>query len=131
MSDRVEPMVLDASAVLALLQAEPGADIVTAALPKAAWSAVNASETVAKLAERGMKGKAIQAVLAMLALETRPFDAAQAYESGLLRPATRALGLSLGDRACLSLAQTLGRPVLTADRAWARIDVDVQVRLIR
>ncbi len=127
----VEPTVLDASAVLALLQSESGADVVAKALPKASWSAVNAAETVAKLADQGMSADTIRSVLAMLALDTRPFDATQAHASGLLRPVTRSHGLSLGDRACLALAQSLKRPVLTADRVWERVELDVRVRLIR
>ncbi|MBI2872580.1 MAG: type II toxin-antitoxin system VapC family toxin [Chloroflexi bacterium] len=108
--------VLDASALLALLNAEPGAEVVAAALPQAAISAVNLSEVVAKLADAGMPEAAVREALQGLALDVVPFDTDQAYEAGLLRSSTRGVGLSLGDRACLGLARRLNVPALTADR---------------
>ncbi len=123
--------VLDASALLVLLGEEPGSDEVAGAIPGAAISAVNLSEAVAKLAEAGMPAPAIRSALDGLGLDVRPFDTAQAYVAGLLRPATRALGLSLGDRACLALGRELGWPVLTADREWARLKLPVKVQVIR
>ena len=57
--------------------------------------------------------------------------ARQALSAAALLPQTRRLGLSLGDRACLALARTRGKPAVTADRAWAELDVDITVRLIR
>ena len=124
-------VVLDASALLALLNAETGAESVAAALPDAAVSAVNLSEVAAKLAEAGMPEKAIRDALHTLPLVITPFDREQAYEAGLLRPSTRGMGLSLGDRGCLSLAKRLGVPALTADKSWARLAVGVKVRVIR
>ena len=126
------PVVLDASAVLALLGNEPGAEAVLEVLPRATMSAVNLSEVVAKLAERGMPEAAIRAALDGLDLDPRPFDAAAAVAAGLLRPATRAAGLGFGDRACLALAARLGGVALTADRAWAEVAVvGVRVSLVR
>lgn len=123
--------VIDASALLALLNAEQGADIVAEALPQGAISAVNLSEVVAKLCEAGMPEKAIRRALFPLGLEIVPFDAEQAYLAGLLRLTTRSAGLSLGDRACLSLSQKLGVPALTADRTWAALSLGTTIKVIR
>ena len=124
-------LVMDSSAVLDLLNAEVGADVVRDTISEAAISAVNVSEVVAKLAERGMPGSAISETLEELGLEIIPFDADQALATGLLRPITRDRGLSLGDRACLALGISLGCGVLTADRQCATLDLGVEVRLAR
>ena len=123
--------VIDASALLALLNAEPGADIVTEALPSGVISAVNLSEVVAKLCDAGMPEKAIRQALQPLGLEIVPFDEEQSYQAGLLRTSTQDMGISLGDRACLNLAKTLGVVALTADRAWADLSVGAPVKIIR
>ena len=124
-------VVLDASALLALLNSEAGADVVAEAIPEATISAVNLSEVVSKLRETGMPEKFVRQVLQPIGLEVLPFDEEQAYMAGLLRNATQSAGLSLGDRACLGLAQKLGLAVLTADRTWQGLPLDVTVRLIR
>ena len=124
-------MVFDASAVLALLAGEPGAELIRAALPNAAMSAVNLSEVGAKLADRGMKEPVIRTAVGMLGLEIVAFDEAAAYAAAAMRDLTRHLGLSLGDRACLALAAARGVPVLTADRNWASLGIGVDVRLAR
>jgi ribonuclease VapC len=124
--------VLDASALLALLNREPGseqvADVITAG---AVISAVNLSEVVAKLGETGMPERLIHEVLDLLGVEIITFDVEQAYQSGLLRALTRRAGLSFGDRACLVLARKLDLPALTADRAWMDVEVGVTVQVIR
>ncbi|MBI2917748.1 MAG: type II toxin-antitoxin system VapC family toxin [Chloroflexi bacterium] len=122
--------VLDASAVLAVLNGEPGAHLVTEVLPNAVVSAVNLSEVVAKLASAGAPGEEIKEAIQALRLEVLPFDQEQAHDAGLLRPLTRSAGLSLGDRACLSLARRLGLPALTADHTWEQLHV-AEVRTIR
>ena len=122
--------VLDASAILALLQGERGSENVLQALPGAVVSSVNLSEVVAKLADHGMPTDEIRQALT-LGLEIVPFTEDLAYAAGELRLLTRDRGLSLGDRACLALAKALSRPVLTADRAWARLDLGIEVRLTR
>lgn len=124
-------VVLDASALLALLNREPGAEEVEKTIPGAAIGAVNLSEVVAKLAERGMPEEAIRLALSGIELEVAPFDGPLAYHAGLLRVATRSLGLSFGDRACLALGRQLGAPVLTTDRRWKELSVGVTVRVIR
>jgi ribonuclease VapC len=123
--------VLDASALLALLNSEPGADAVTEALPRAVISAVNLSEVIAKLCAAGMPEKVVHQVLEPLGLEIIPFDSEQAYLAGLLQTATREAALSLGDRACLSLGKILGRGVLTADKSWMKLSLGIIVKVIR
>lgn len=125
--------VLDSSAVLAFLLAEPGADLVAEALPTGILSTVNLAEVVAVLARGGNPPADVQAIVADLSLPTLPPDEAMAIDAGLLYDATRAAGLSLGDRFCLALARKLGVPVVTADRAWLKVGVrtEVDVRLIR
>jgi PIN domain nuclease of toxin-antitoxin system len=123
--------VLDASALLAVFQAERGAERVTECLATSCISAVNLAEVAAKLAERGVPDDAIRESIADLDLDVRPFDGEQALRTGELRPRTRALGLSLGDRACLALAASLDAVALTAERAWQHNAVGVSVELIR
>ena len=122
--------VIDASALLALLNAEPGADVVADALPGGVISAVNLSEVVAKLCEAGVPEKVIHQALQPLGIEIVPFDEKQAYQAGLLRASTQDMGVSLGDRACLSLAKMLGVEALTADRAWAGLSVGATIKFI-
>jgi PIN domain nuclease of toxin-antitoxin system len=124
-------VVLDASALLALVKDEPGGDIVAEAFPHVAISAVNLSEVVAKLTERSMPAAIIRTLLEGLNLDVRPFDTESAFAAGALRAATRELGLSFGDRACLALGQQLNLPVLTTDGAWASLDLGITVRPIR
>ena len=123
--------VLDSSALLCLLNGEVGAERVAEALPSAAIGAVNLAEIVAKLREKGLSAEEADEVLGGLHLDVRPFTAAQAAATGHLRPATRSLGLSLGDRACLALAAELGAVALTTDRGWAGADVGVAVEVLR
>ncbi len=122
--------VLDSSAVLCLLMAEPGEAVVREALPEACLSAVNFAEVQSKLADYGMSPHETTALIQSLGLAIVSFDAVQAEASGAIRALTRNLGFSLGDRACLALAQCLGVPTLTADRAWASVP-EIEVRLIR
>lgn len=128
MSDRY---VLDASALLAALFAEPGAEAVDTVLADSVISAVNFSEVVAKLIERGVPNEEASASLAELDLTVVPFDQRQAEIAGRLRGATRAAGLSLGDRSCLALAASLSARAVTTDRAWAGIEVGIAVDVLR
>jgi len=127
----VSEVVLDASALLTLLNDEPGADVVAEALPGAVVSAVNMSEVAAKLCGAGMPEKVIHQVIDSLGLEIIPFDEAQAYQAGILYLAAKHAGLSLGDRACLGLAKILGLPALTADKTWKTLSIGVTVILVR
>jgi PIN domain nuclease of toxin-antitoxin system len=122
--------VLDSSAVLALLLAEPGADAVAETLPGALLSSVNFAEIIGKLCERGMPAEQARLAVESIGVEIIDFDTNQACLTGELRPATRAIGLSLGDRACLALAQLHKLPALTADTAWKSV-TSVQITQIR
>lgn len=124
-------VVLDASALLALLNQEEGAERVAPFLADAVISTVNLAEVVTRMALAGMPETAIREALALLPLESVPFDVGQAIEVGLLAPTTRPSGLSLGDRACLILTRRLDATAVTADQAWVNIDAGVAVELIR
>jgi ribonuclease VapC len=126
-------VVLDASAVLALLLDEPGAALVEDAIDGGALlSSVNLAEVMTRLVRDGIDpGEAAQ-ILAELPVTKVAFGENTALTAGALLQQTRALGLSLGDRACLATAREHGRPALTADQAWTRLPADlaVTVRLI-
>jgi PIN domain nuclease of toxin-antitoxin system len=127
----VNDIVLDASALLTVLRSEAGTERVEPRLEGSGIGAVNLSEVVAKLIEDGVPEVEIRAAVERLQLDVHPFDREQAYAAGVLRQATRGLGLSFGDRACLALAQRLGGTALTADRSWARLELDIRVEVIR
>ncbi len=131
MNKPVNKAVLDASALLALINGEPGAEIVSRTLPDAVVSAVNLAEVISKLTDYGHSDSEIDEVVAGLGLNVVPFDAAQARAVGILHRSSRARGLSLADRACLALADTLGGSALSTDRIWGSLDIGVDVRLIR
>ena len=122
--------VLDASAILAALFREPGADVVEAYYEKGVVSSVNLSEVAAKLSERGMPSAEARELLSGLGLAVRPFDEELAYIAGALRDATRSSGLSLGDRACLALGLAEAVPVVTMDTLWAEVSEAVGVELV-
>lgn len=124
-------IVLDASVILAHLNNEPGADRAAAFFGDALISAVNVSEIVGKLAERGASLGLIRAALSRYGLQVAAFTGELAELTGALRPATKAFGLSLGDRACLALGQLSALPVLTADRTWKELNLSVEVQLLR
>ena len=124
-------VLLDASAVLAALLQEPGGEAVDARFAEAEIGAVNASEVVAKLVDRGQTPAAAEAALRDTLLPVRGFGPADAMRAGRLRAETRGRGLSLADRACLAQAAGAGLPVLTADRAWAGLDIGIEVEVIR
>jgi len=123
--------VLDASALLALLNEEPGSHIVARHVPEAAMSAVNLCEVAGKLFEKGLAEQEIRGALEPLGFDIHPFDRELAYAAALLRLKTRSLGLSLGDRACLALGLRLHVPVVTADGRWKSLRLGVMVRVIR
>ncbi|WP_347179183.1 type II toxin-antitoxin system VapC family toxin [Roseofilum acuticapitatum] len=124
-------VVVDASAILALLNQEKGSEEVARFMGKAAISSVNLSEVIAKLAELNIPEDVIAEILSNLRLEVIPFNEEQALQAGMLRPVTKSLGLSLGDRACLALGIYLHQPVLTSDRQWSHLNLNVEVRLVR
>ena len=123
--------VMDASAVLALLQGEPGGERVARTLPGSIISTVNLAEAHGKVARSQRDPRQVGSLLVSGGLEVEPFSEADAEAAGAMEPSTRKLGLSLGGRACLALAERLGRPILTADRALAEAARPVSVELIR
>ena len=123
--------VFDSSAVLAILLRERGDVYASQRLTDALVSAVNLVEVITKLIDLGTTASDIDEVLTKLSLKIVDFNETQAFYAGLLRAETRTKGLSLGDRACLALAHATDRIVLTADRAWADLDVGVTIELIR
>lgn len=124
-------MVLDASAVVAFVFNEPGAEVVRSYLSTAAVSSVNLAEVVTYSRQHGFGVDEIGKLVDEQKLQIVPFDTEQALHAGDLVSITRSYGLSLGDRACLALARLLKVPVVTADKIWATLDVGVEVRLIR
>jgi ribonuclease VapC len=129
----VTGIVLDASALLALLLAEPGADKVQAVLDGALLGAVNLAEVVSHYAKLGAARSDIEALLRPLPLQVVPVDIGLSYEAGMLRLSTLRGSLSLGDRYCLALAKREGVPAVTAERRWPDIAAaaGVNVELIR
>ncbi len=124
-------VVLDASAVLALVFAEPGADAVATRLSNCLLSAVNYVEVLSKSVDRGRSLSDTIIQVNRLQLSIWPFDAEQAATAASLRTATRDHNVSLADRCCLALALTQNVPVLTGDRKWRNFDAGVVVELFR
>jgi len=127
----VSRVVFDSSAVLTLLHGEPGADLVASLTADAVISTVNAAEVQTRLIQRGANPtRAWESILTSV-IAILPFDAGMAKAAGSLVKETQPYGLSLGDRACLALAMQLNAQVYTADRAWAQLQVGVEIQLIR
>ena len=124
-------VVLDTSAFLALVRGERGWDQVVAVLPGSVICSVNAAEAYARFSDWAYTRDQQAKCHDLLRDRIVPFDTDLALRSGALRSATSAKGLSLGDRACLALAQRLGLPAMTADRAWSEIKIGVAVEVIR
>jgi ribonuclease VapC len=127
----VTSVVLDASAVIALLRSEPGCDIVRAAIADAVITAVNYSEVLKKTIERGGTGDAAASFVSGLSIGIIPFDETLAAVSAELYPQTKEHGLSLADRACLALGIQRNCKVLTSERRMALPAIPIKVKLIR
>lgn len=123
--------VLDASALLAFLQEEPGAEIVETVLEEASISAVNWSEVVQKAVSGGVDVDGMRDDIEALGVSIVPFDRDQAEAVGVLWKETRRHGLSLGDRACICLGMHLDAPVFTADKVWKKIKIEADIRVLR
>jgi PIN domain nuclease of toxin-antitoxin system len=124
-------LVIDASALLAVLLDEEYAKEAERLLSVSIMSAVNFSEVVGKLTDIDMPENKIKEILESLPIEIYPFDKEQAYISGLLRPITKSKGLSFGDRACLSLGMVLKSSVVTMDKVWKNLNVGVEIKVLR
>ena len=116
-------IVFDASAILALLRDEPGADVVAQYIGDGLISAVNFQEVIKGLLRREVPIDAALAMLDALHFDVRPHGRDDAIAAAKLYPATKEFGSGLGDRTCMALAIAEGLPVLTADREWAKIEI--------
>jgi ribonuclease VapC len=124
--------VLDASALLAVILGEPGQDTVKEALVSGAvLGTVNLAEIVSRLMDKGRTLEEARSDVQFHEFTLVDFELEDALEAARLRPLTRERGLSLGDRACLAVAQRLGLRALTADRQWAGLDVGVEIVVCR
>jgi ribonuclease VapC len=123
--------VSDASALLAVLLKEAGGEQVFRLMRHAPISAVNLAECFSRAVEDEHSATLVDALLARLDMEVVPFTIAHARQTAALRPASKHLGLSLGDRACVALGLERGLPILTADRRLASFEADVDIRMIR
>lgn len=133
-TDTAASYVLDASAVIAFVRDEPGAALVRQALDQRCFiSAVNLTEVLAKMQDKGATPEQAEHAMRVLGLEVADFDTQAAQACARPQVATRVQGLSLGDRACLALARQLGVPVLTADRPWLVLSAELglDIRCIR
>jgi ribonuclease VapC len=125
-------VVLDASAILAVIQREPGHERLTPEiLDAAAASAVNLAEVQARLRGRGWNSEEAWEDATSPVREIVPLSADQARAIGDLALTTRSLGLSLGDRACLTLGMARSATVFTADRAWKNLPLGITIKVIR
>ena len=124
-------VVLDASALLAYLQGEPGEKVVERLLEESVISSVNWAEVVQQSISAEVDVRGMLEDLKALGLQVEPFTAEDGDTAGQLWTQTRQAGLSLGDRACLSLGLRLKVSVLTADRAWQNLNLSLDVQVIR
>lgn len=126
-----QPIIVDTSALLAVLKEEPGAELVYPHLPYAVISSVNLIEAASYLVGQGLSLEETSHIIQDLSLDIAAHDMQQAFIAASLLPHTKSKGLSLGDRACLALALHRNLPVFTADKVWASLDIGVDIRLIR
>ena len=123
--------VLDASALLAHIRGERGSDPIADLCRRRPHIDCEFGEVFSRLVEESLTVEQADAIVLRYGIDVVLFDEGLALRAGALRPATKSLGLSLGDRACLALAQRVGLPVLTADRTWAKLAVGVEVKVVR
>ena len=124
-------VVFDSSVLIAILRQELGSEVGEQSLNDALISTVNLAEVATYLARNSVPPETINQALAAFPIEVVPFDREQGLIAGCLYPACKSLGLSLGDRACLALAKSKNLPVLTADKAWLELKINVDVKTIR
>lgn len=125
-------VILDASALLALLNNEKGNEKVQDIISISVMSTVNISEVVCKLHHKlGLEKEQSKDIVLTLVNRVVDFDTEQSMLCAWLKPHTQKYGLSLGDRACLGLGILLKKPIYTADTIWSKIDLDCEINLIR
>ena len=127
----MKQVVMDASAIIACLLSELGATEAEPFLPYGRVSTVNMAEVVTRFTRYGSTKEEIHGILRGLPVQTQAFDNDTATLTGMLESQTKAFGLSLGDRACLALGLTLQLPIITADRAWQKVSLPLEIRVIR
>lgn len=123
-------VVLDASAILAVLHSEPGAEQVAPLMEMALVSVINEAEVIGRLIGRGRSPEEAVKIVKALPYELVDLDRDLSRRAGAWSGVTKPQGLSLGDRCCLALAEREGLPALTADSSWSKITLGVEVRLI-
>ena len=126
-----EKWVIDASAVLAAIQNEQGAEYVKKHIDRCVISSVNWSEVLQKLSNSGSEVEKIAAYLNALGLRVIDFTEDDGRISASLWSSCKSLGLSLADRACLATGLRLKTKIITADRVWGELEIKSQIHLIR
>ena len=124
-------IALDASALLSFLFSEAGHEQVAAVVDESCLSSVNLAEVISRFVRDGHSAHLVQQQITGSGIEVVPFLAEDAALVAGLLPLTQKLGLSLGDRACLALALRRNVPAITADQVWAKLDLPIEVRVIR
>ena len=124
-------IVFDSSVVIAILNQERGFELAESALSKALISTVNLAEVATYLAKNSVPSDTIREILASFPIQVLPFDESLAIQTGCLYPSCKHLGLSLGDRACLALAISRKLPVLTADKIWSKLELNISIQVLR
>lgn len=113
-----------------MLNQETGSEEILQLIDNAAISSLNLSEIIAKLADPGIPEEEIRQILLHLNLEVVLFHEEQALRAGMMPPATKSIGLSFGDCACLALGIFLNQPVITTDRLWSNLNLGVEIRVV-
>jgi ribonuclease VapC len=126
-----KPVLLDASAMLAYMLAETGADVVEQHLPHAAMSTINAAEVMVRLVDRGMPLESALSMIVKTSVRIVDYTLEDAATAASLRSTTKKLGLSAADRGCMATAIRLQSDILTADKAWATLNLPIRVHLLR
>jgi PIN domain nuclease of toxin-antitoxin system len=124
-------IALDASALLCFMFQEPGSEMVSEYIAESCLSTVNLSEVLGRFTRDGHDAAIVVERIRSTAIQIIPFDEVQATIAASLQPVTQPQGLSLGDRACLSLAFSKEIPALTADKIWQSLDLQIEVVSVR
>ena len=127
----ITDIVLDASAIIAYLAKEEGTEIVERHLPFSVISTVNHTEIYSYFIRNGYTFNEAKQLIDPLGYELVDYDVEQSQIAAQLLPKTKALGLSLADRACLALAKSRNLPVMTSDKKWKDLNIGVKIKLFR